>query len=154
MTDLTPEQAREALDVVGRARADVSHEVGLPRWYWWAMAAGWVVLGIIGAFGPAWLTTVATIAFGAGHAAVASRILDGRRRTRGLQVSRAVADRRVPIAVILMLLALVALTVVAALVLDADGARHPELWSAVLVAAVIGFGGPEMLKTMRRWMRA
>lgn len=154
MTDLTPEQAREALDVVGRARADVAHEVGLPRWYWWAMAAGWVVLGVIGAVGPAWLTTVATIGFGAGHAAVASRILDGRHRTRGLQVSRAVADRRVPIAVILMLVALVVLTVVAALALNADGARHPELWSAVIVAAAIGFGGPGMLRTVRRWMKA
>lgn len=154
MEDLTPEQAREALDVVGRARADVAHEVGLPRWYWWAMAAGWVVLGVIGAVGPVWLTTVATIGFGAGHSAVASRLLDGRRRTRGLQVSRAVADRRVPLAVILMLLVLVAATVGAALALDADGARHSQVWAAVIVAAVIGFGGPEILQTLRRWMHA
>ena len=154
MADPTPDQAREALDVVSRVRADIAHKVGLPRWYWWAMAAGWVVLGVIGAVGPAWLTTVATVVFGAGHAAVASRLLEGRRGTRGLQVSRAVADRRVPLAVVLMLAALVVLTVVAAVILDADGARHPELWAAVLVSAVIGFGGPEMLRTLRRWMRA
>ena len=154
MADLTPEQAREALDVVGRAHADVAHEVGLPRWYWWVMAIGWMIPGVCAAFGPAWLTTVATVAFGVGHSAVASRLLDGRRRTRGLQVSRAVADRRVPLAVILMLVALVGVTIVAAVILHADGTRHPELWSAVLVAAVIGFGGPEMLQTTRRWMKA
>ncbi|MFD0431810.1 hypothetical protein ACFQ60_45460 [Streptomyces zhihengii] len=53
-----------------------------------------------------------------------------------------------------MLLGLVAVTVVAALALDADGAAHAALWAALPVAAVIGFGGPEILTVLRRWARA
>ncbi|WP_045824818.1 hypothetical protein [Williamsia herbipolensis] len=154
MNDIDPEQARAALDSIGRARDHVAAEIGLPRAYWWILAAAWLVLGVIGAYGPAWAATVATIAFGVGHSIAASRLLEGRRRTAQLQVSREVADRRVPVVVVAMLLALVALTVAAALALDADGARHPQLWAAVFVAAVVGFGGPEILRTLRRRLGA
>ena len=37
---ITPEQARAALDAAERARRQVAAEVGLPRGYWWALAAG------------------------------------------------------------------------------------------------------------------
>ncbi|MEV0764998.1 hypothetical protein [Nocardia sp. NPDC050435] len=154
MDNITPDQARAALDAADRAREQVAEEVGLPRGYWWAMAAGWLALGAIGQFGPWWLVVAATIAFGAGHAALAARLLDGRRRTGRLQVSVAVAGRRAALVVIGILIALVALTVAAALALDADGAVHAGLWAAVLVAAITGFGGPEILRTLRRRVRA
>ncbi|AYF75355.1 hypothetical protein D7D52_17440 [Nocardia yunnanensis] len=154
MREIDPEQARAALDAAGRARRQVAEEVGLPRGYWWAMGCGWVFLGVIGQFAPGWVVAVATLAFGAGHATVASRWLDGRRRTGQVRVSAQVAGRRTPLVVIGMLLGLVALTVAAAVVLEADGAAHAPLWSAVLVAAIIGFGGPEMLRVGRRWVRA
>ncbi|MFD0442633.1 hypothetical protein ACFQ10_08940 [Streptomyces indonesiensis] len=53
-----------------------------------------------------------------------------------------------------MLLGLIGVTVLVALALDADGASHAGIWAAVLTAAVIGFGGPEMLRVLRRWARA
>lgn len=151
MQNITPEQARSALDVAEAARGRVAEEVGLPRWYWWAMAAAWLVLGAIGEFGPAWLATAATVAFGAAHATVASRLLAGRRRTQQLQVSAAVAGPRTPLVVVGMLVGLVVVTIAAAFALDADGAGHPGLWAALLVAAIVGFGGPELLRVLRRW---
>jgi hypothetical protein len=69
-------------------------------------------------------------------------------------VSRSVAGRRTPIVVITMLLALVALTVGAALALDADGAGHAQLWAGLFVATLVGLGGPEILKVLLRWARA
>ncbi|MCF2526922.1 hypothetical protein [Yinghuangia soli] len=153
MTDTAPDQARAALDAVDRAQRHVADEVGLPRGYWWAMAAGWIVLGVLGSLAP-WAGGTATAAFGAGHAIAASRLLDGRRRTAQLQVSAAVAGRRTPLVVIGMLIALVAVTIAAALAMHADGAEHASIWAAVLVAAVIGFGGPEILRVLRRWARA
>lgn len=154
MENVAPDQARAALDAVERARRRVAEEVGLPRGYWWAMAAGWVVLGLIGDLGPQWLIIAATLIFGAGHSFVASRLLNGRRRTDQVQVSAAVAGRRTPIVVVGMLFALVALTIGVAMALDADGDRNPGIWAGVLVAAIIGFGGPEILRVLRHWFRA
>ncbi|MEU1535871.1 hypothetical protein [Streptomyces fagopyri] len=154
MDDIAPEQARIALDAADRARRQVAEEVGLPRGYWWAMAAGWVVLGVLGDLLPSWAAGIATVGFSVGHGVFASRLLDGRRRTDRLQVSTAVAGHRIPLVVVGMLVGLIVLTVLAALVLDADGAGHPGIWAAVLVAAVVGFGGPEILRVLRRWVRA
>jgi len=132
----------------------VAGQVGLPRLYWWGMAAGWLALGAIGDLGPEWLITVATVLFGAAHSMIASHLLDGRQRTDGLRVSAAVAGHRTPVVVIGMLVALVALTVGLALGLDADGAGHPSIWAAAIVAPVVGFGGPEILQALRRLVRA
>lgn len=154
MDDVAPDQARAALDAVEQARRGVAREVGLPRGYWWAMAAGWVGLCAIGDLGPQWPAVGATLIFGAGHSFIASRLLDGRHRTGQVQVSAAVAGRRTPFVVIGMLCALVALTLGVAMVLHADGARHPGIWAGVLVAATIGFGGPEILRVLRQWFRA
>ncbi|MGW1992868.1 hypothetical protein [Embleya sp. NPDC001921] len=153
MADTAPEQALAALDAVDRARRRVAEEVGLPRGYWWAMAAGWLLLGVLGSVAP-WAAGTATAAFGTGHAVFATRLLDGRRRTDRLRVGAAVAGRRTPLIVIGMLLGLVAVTVAAALALHADGADHASIWAAALIAAVIGFGGPDMLRVLRRWARA
>ncbi|MFE9390113.1 hypothetical protein [Streptomyces sp. NPDC006784] len=154
MENTTAEQADEAMAVVDRAQRQVAAEVGLPRIYWWGMAAGWLALGLIDQFGPAWLTVVATVGFGMGHSAFAARLLSGRRRTGRLQVSAAVAGRRVPFVVVGMLLGLVGVTILASMALKADGTGHPAVWSAALTALVTGFGGPEILRTLLRWTRA
>ncbi|OEV00520.1 hypothetical protein AN217_24980 [Streptomyces qinglanensis] len=154
MEKTTAEQAGEAIAAVDRAQRQVAAEVGLPRIYWWGMAAGWLALGLIDQFGPAWLTVVGTLGFGMGHSAFAARLLGGRRRTDRLQVSAAVAGRRVPFVVVGMLLGLVGVTILAAMTLKADGAGHPTLWAAALTAAVTGFGGPEILRALLRWSRA
>ncbi|QIS20594.1 hypothetical protein [Nocardia terpenica] len=154
MDDITAEQARAALDAADRARRRVAAEVGLPRGYWWVLAVGWLLLGVVGQYGPWWLITVATVAFGAGHSMLASRLLDGRRRTQRLRVSSAVARHRTPVVVVGMLLALVAVTIGVGFALAADGARHADIWAAVLAAAIAGFGGPQILRVLRRWARA
>jgi hypothetical protein len=154
MQHITPEQAREALDVAAQARTKVADEVGLPRGYWWVLAAAWVALGVTGDVAPPWVATAATVAFGVGHSLVASRLLDGRRRTQRVQVSAAVAGRRTPLVVVAMLVGLVLVTIAAGFGLDADGAGHAGVWAAVLVAGIVGFGGPEILRVLRRWLRA
>ncbi|AXK35803.1 hypothetical protein DVA86_27410 [Streptomyces armeniacus] len=153
MDAIASEQARASLDAAEHARRQVTEEIGLPPGYWWAMAAGWLVLGACGAVLP-WLAGIAAGLFGAGHAVFASRLLTGRRRTRQIQVSASVAGRRIPVVVVGMLLGLVAVTVLAALALDADGAGHASIWAGGLMAVVIGFGGPDILRVLRGWARA
>lgn len=153
MDSIAPDQARAALEAADRARRQVAEEVGLPRWYWWALAAAWIAVAALG-YASTWAGGIATTVCGAAHATVATRLLNGRRRTGRLQVSAAVAGRRLPLVVVGMLIGLVAVTVGAALALDADGAGHAGIWAAVLVAAVVGLGGPETLRVLRRWAKA
>ena len=154
MDGITPEGARNALETAERARQQVAAEVGLPRGYWWAMAAGWVALGALGDFGPRWLATVATVAFAVGHSTVAGRLLSGRHRSDRLQVSADTAGHRIPLLVIGILVSLVVLTIGAALALHADGVRHAGTWASVLAAVVVGFGGPDIFRVTRRWAHA
>jgi len=154
MENIAPEDASAALAAVGHARAQVAEEVGLPRWYWWGLAGGWIFVGLAGAMGPGWLPLAATLAFGAAHSTVATRLLSGQQRTPGLRVSADVAGAKIPVVVIGMLLGLVALTIAVAMALDADGAGHAQMGAAVFVAVVVGLGGPEILRLLRRWARA
>ncbi len=147
---LTDEEARAALDAVEHGRRRVIDEIDLPRWYWSGLAGGWIALGVLSDLGNAWVATAATVAFGAAHASVAPRVVSGRHRTGNLSVSADVVGRQVPRLVIGGLLVLVALTVAAALAVNADGARHPSIIASVFVAAVITFGGPQLLAGVRR----
>lgn len=154
MEPVSAGEARGALETVELARRAMSAEVGMPRWYWWAMAAGWVVLGILGDVSAWWVASAATLVFGAAHAVLATRWLGGRRRHAGARLSAETAGPRTPFVVVGMLLVLVALTVLTALALDADGTRHAGVAAGVFVAAVVGLGGPEILTVLRRWTHA
>jgi hypothetical protein len=98
---------------------------------------------------PWWATTIATVAVGAVHASVSSRLLGGRQRTSGLRVRAYVVGRHAAAFVVLFLLGLVAMTVVAALLLNADGAGHPATWASVMVAIVVVLGGPQVMAWIR-----
>ncbi|MFT3900888.1 MAG: hypothetical protein QM728_11690 [Gordonia sp. (in: high G+C Gram-positive bacteria)] len=154
MGDITADQARAALDAADRAQRRVTDEIGLPRLYWWIMAAAWIVLGILGDVGPAAVATGATILFAFGHIVLATRYLDGRSRSDQVQVSGRAVSRRIPWLVTAILVGLVAVTIAAGFALDADGARHAGIWASVFAAAIVGFGGPEILATLRRWTRS
>src|SRR5262245_49930985 len=117
--------ARSALQSIELQRRSVIAEIDLPAWYWWGMALGWVGLCLLTELGNAWLSLVATVAFGAAHGAIAHRILSGRHRSQQLSVRADVVSRHIPALVIGFLVAMVVLTVVIALVADALGAAYP-----------------------------
>jgi hypothetical protein len=76
-------------------------------------------------------------------------LLAGRQRTSGVRVRADVAGRRAPLLVFGSLVALVGVTIVAALLVDADGAEHPGTIASVFVAALILLGGPRVMATIR-----
>ena len=158
---VSPAEARTALDAVRRERKRVLDEVGLPAWYWWGLAIGWIVLGVIADLEHPWLITIfqmvcrvflltaATLVFGAVHSTVAPRVVSGRNRTSQLSVRAELAGRHTAALVLGGLVALAGVTVVAALLLDADGARHPATIASVFVAVLILLGGPQLLLRSR-----
>jgi hypothetical protein len=147
---VTPLEARAALDTIERRRLDVVGEIDLPRWYWWGLALCWIGLGLVADLAHVWVTAGATFAFGTIHAAVAPRVMSGRHRSRDLSVRADVAGRAVPWLVIGGLILLTIVTVAVALVTTADGARHPATIASVFVAVVIVLGGPQLLGAVRR----
>ena len=148
--DMTPSEARAALETVERGRLRVIDEIDMPRWYWWGLALGWIGLGYVTDLGHPWVTAGATLAFGAVHAAVAPRVVSGRHRSGRLSVSAAVAGRHIPRLVIGGLIVLAGVTVAGSLAAEADGARHPVTIASIFVALMIVLGGPQLLAVVRR----
>ncbi len=148
--EISPSEARVALASVEREQLRIVDEIELPRWYWWGLALGWIALGFVTDLKHPWLTAAATLLFGAVHAGVAHRVIGGRRRTAGVRVRRDLAGASTPALVIGGLLALVAVTIVGAVLASADGARHPVTIASAFVALSILLGGPRLLAHVRR----
>jgi hypothetical protein len=143
-------EARAALSSIAQRRQQVVAEIDVPAWYWCALAAGWVLLGVVADFAPPWAYIAATLLFGAGHASISPRVLSGRRASSQLSVHRDVADRHIPALIVSLLVIMVVVTVGIALLLHADGTRHPAIWASVVVAALLLVGGPHLMTAVRR----
>jgi hypothetical protein len=145
---LTDAEARLALHEVEQGRQRVIDQIGMPRWYWWGLAACWIALGVLNDIANAWVIAVATVTFGAVHSAVSQRLLGGR-RTSGVKVRADVAGRRAPVIVFGFLIALAGVTIAAGFAAYADGAEHPGTLASVLVAVMILLGGPRVMAAIR-----
>lgn len=149
-SQVTQEEAVAALETAERRRLLVIGEIGLPRWYWWGLAAGWIGLGVISDLKHTWLTAAATLAFGAAHSAVSRRILSGRHRTSQLSVSAELSGWHTARLLLASLVALVFVTIGAGFAVSADGARHPATIAGVLAAVIVVLGGPQLMGFVRR----
>jgi hypothetical protein len=147
---VTQEEAEGALATVDLRRRRVIEEIGLPGWYWWGLALGWIAVGIAADSGIVWLAASAMLLFGAVHANVVPRVASGRHRTGQLSVRADVAGRRTALIVVLAVAALGLLTVGAGFALSADGARDPSIIASIFVAVVILLGGPRLLAARRQ----
>jgi hypothetical protein len=145
----TDAEAQVALHGIDRARRQVIDQIGMPTWYWWGLALGWIGLGVLSDLGNPWLVTAGTLTFGAVHAYVSQRVLAGRRRRGDVTVRADVVGRRVVALVIGCLFGLVGITIAAALLLNADGAEHPVTIASVFVAVMILLGGPRLMDAIR-----
>jgi hypothetical protein len=149
-TPISETEARLALNSVEQRRQQVLAEIDIPAWYWFSMAGGWVVLGVLADYGTVWATAVATLVFGAAHAAIAPRFLSGRHGSSQLSIRSDLVSRRIPQMVIGFLIAMTAATVGIALLFNADGARHPAALAGGVVALLVLIGGPALVAWQRR----
>jgi hypothetical protein len=151
---MTPEtndaDARLALSSIDLRKRQVIAEIDMPWWYWWGVALGWVALGIVTDLRHPWATAGATLAFGAVHSAVAQRVLSGRHRSRQLSVRADMVNRQIPALVLSALVGLAVVTIAMAVLVSADGARHPVTIASVFVAVAVLLGGPNLMAAVRR----
>lgn len=148
--DISEDDARQALRSIDEDRRRVIAEVDLPRWYWWGLATAWVALGVATDFDNVWVTSAATLLFGAVHAAVASRLFSGRHKSSQMSVSASTVGRRVPIILMTCLIGLATASVAVGFAVDADGAEHASTIAACFAAVAILCGGPTLMVSIRR----
>ncbi len=148
--NITEADARAALATAEQGRQHVIDEIAMPRWYWWGLAIGWIALGVIIDIGNPWVTAVATLAFGAGHAYAFGRVSAGRQATSRVRVRYETAGWLAPVVVIGSLIALGALTVAGALLVHEAGSAHPVTLASIGVAVILLVGGPRLMAVIRR----
>ena len=150
MHEIDPNSARLALHDIDDRQQQIAEEVRVPTAYWWGVALGWIALGVITDTGNAIAGLVATLAFGAIHAAVAPRLLTGRHGSKHLSVRADVAGRHMAAVLLGGLVVLAGVTVGLALLAHADGADHPATMASVVVAVLLVCGGPQLVAALRR----
>ncbi|MEO9181802.1 MAG: hypothetical protein ABI298_09155 [Acidimicrobiales bacterium] len=142
--------ARIALHAIELQRQQVVAMIKIPWWYWWSVAIGWIALGVVTDLGSPWATGAGTLVFGAAHASVAWRVIDGRHGSRQLSIRRNLVSRHVPYYVLGGLIVLAVLTGVFATVFSLHHVGHPVTSSSVLVAIIVVIGGPGLMAALRR----
>ena len=148
--EVTEAEARLALNSIEQRRQQVIAEIDVPPWYWISVAGGWVVLGVLADYGPAWAITVGTVAFGAVHSAVAPRILSGRHASQHVSVRSDLVSRRLPVFVIGFLILMTVVTVALA-------SHRQRRWRPARSPSrqcrrggTRPLGGPRLMDTVRR----
>lgn len=148
--DVSEDDARQALRTVDEERRRVIDEIDMPRWYWWGLAIAWVLLGLATDLGNVWVTSGATLLFGAVHAAVAQHLYSGRHRSSRLSLRASTVGRRIPVILFGWLFALTAASVAVGFAVDVDGAEHASTIAACFAAVAILCGGPTLMASIRR----
>lgn len=148
--EISESDARLALHAVEQRRRQIIAEIDLPAWYWWGLAAGWIMLGLANDLGNAWVIGGATLLFGAVHAAAAGRLFSGRHKSSQLTVRAGVVDHRLPVLLFGCLFALVCATIALGFAADADGAEHAATFASIVPAVAIVCGGPSLMAAVRR----
>ena len=140
--DISKDDARQALRAVDEERRRVIAEIDMPGW--------WLLIGVATDFGNVWVTSAATLLFGAAHAAVASRLFSGRHKSSQMSIRRSTVGRHLPAVLFGWLLALTLATVAVGFAVDADGAEHASTIAAGFAAVAILCGGPTLMAAIRR----
>jgi hypothetical protein len=139
-----------ALEEIELRRQQVIAMIKIPWWYWWSVGTAWIALGAVTDLRNPWATGIGTLLFGAGHASIAWRVLDGRHGSSQLSVRASLVSRRVPAYVLGGLLVLAAVTAIIATVLSLHHVGHPVTIASIVVAVIVIAGGPGLMAAVRR----
>jgi hypothetical protein len=151
MTNMPSEnEARTALENIEFRRQQIVAMINIPWWYWGSVGLGWIALGAVTDLHNPWATTGGTLLFGAAHASIAWRVLDGRHGSSQLSVRANLVSGHVPFYVLGGLIALAAVTALVATLLTTHHVGHPVTIASVFVAVIVIVGGPLYMASVRR----
>ena len=126
--NVTETEARLALSSIERRREQIVAEINVPAWYWPGLAVAWVGLGCSRRHRASLGNDSSDGAVRSGARRHRPRVMSGRQGSPTVSIRIDVVSHRIPLLIIGFLMVMTVATVGAALIFNADGARHPVPW--------------------------
>lgn len=149
---LRPDDAARALAEIEQRREQVIDLTIIPSWFWWAIAG--LQIGLVVAIESRQPLTIGigTVGFVIGVLAATGWVIAGARR-RAQPRNNLLGPVGV-LAILGFVATVLAVSLPAAFVLEANGIAHPALWGVLLGGVVMVVGGPLLMRLLRRIMLA
>jgi hypothetical protein len=148
-----PDEAANSLAEVRRLQRQVIDAVMVPMWYWWAVAAAMIAIGLaVDARRPVMLAIVIPLAAAVLAAMTGAMIFGAYRRARVR--SPELLGARGAMAIVGFVWLIVGLTLGTGFALRAAGSSAPATIATVVGGAAIVVGGPLLGRWLRRTMLA
>lgn len=144
------DDAGRSIEEIRRREQQVITATAIPVWYWWVVAAGTLLLGVVvDGHRPA-LIAVTAVLFGAATAALTVWVILG--AGSGAQVSRDLLGSSGPASIVVFVGVVVVAGLGVAFSLQARGAAHPASDGTAVTAALLVLGGPMLMRRLRHQM--
>ncbi len=143
-------EAAQALGEIERQQRGVIERALVPGWYWWVVAAGMVVVGVVADTRQATVILITAILYGLGVAGLTFAMIAGvpaRARVRSDLLGPKGA-----FAIVLFVWVVVGVTLGIAFALQAAGSGHPAAIATLVGAAMTALGGQWLMQRLRRIM--
>lgn len=142
--------AASELEAIKRSQAGVIEAVLVPRWYWWVVGILVIPLGVVADSHQRVATAVVAVVVALVIAVVSVAMITG--AYRGARVHPATLGTAGALYIVGFVLLVVGASLVVAFSLQASGSRFPGTIGTVVAAALLIFGGPLLMASLRRSM--
>lgn len=148
--EVSPTEAAQALADIQLRQQQVIDLAMIPVWYWWAVGALMVVLGVgVDSHSPVAIGLTVSV-FVIGILAATGSVV--RRAFRHAQIRNGLIDGRAVAAILGFDALIVGGTIALAFGLRAAGIGHPATLACVAGGLVMGAGGPVLMRRLRTIM--
>ena len=148
--EVSPAEAAQALADIQLRQRQVIDLVSIPAWYWWAVGALMVVLGVgVDSHSPVVLGLTIPV-FVIGMLAATGWVVG--RAFRHAQIRNGIIDGRAVASILGFDAVIVGGTIALAFGLRAAGTGHPATLACVAGGLVMGLGGPLLMRRLRAIM--
>jgi hypothetical protein len=144
------DDAGRSIEEIRRREEQVIAKVAIPFWYWWVVATGTLVLGVVVDGRRPVVIGVTAVLFATATAALTLWVILG--AGSGAQVSRDLLGRGGPTSIVAFVGIVVLAGLAVAFSVQARGASHPAVAGTAVTAACLLVGGPMLMRLLHRQM--
>lgn len=144
------DDAGRSIEEVRRREQQVMTATAIPLWYWWFVAAGTLVLGVVVDGRQPAMIAVTAVLFATATAGLTVWVILG--AGSGAQLSRGLLGGSGPASIVVFVGIVVLAGLAVAFSLRARGASHPATDGTAVTAACLVVGGPMLMALLHRQM--